>query len=76
METKIQEIQKVCADFTAMLFKAASQLTSVCRSLKGKMSALDSTSPMNLLKDLFSLAGRVNQFINRLRWHLIKATLP
>ena len=75
VERKIQEIQIVHAASTAMLRKAASQLTTVSRNLKGNKGASDFTGPINLLKDSVSLAIKVNQLINRLRRHLIKPTL-
>ena len=74
-EIKIQEIQKVHTATTVMLLKAASQLTSVHRSLEGNKGASDLTGPVNLLKDSLSLPGKVNQLIYRLRRHLIKPTL-
>ena len=78
IDKAIQDIQKMYASSVALTLKAASEMTYYLRHKEdhSRNSELDIETPLSMLKDSLSIAGKVNQTINQFRRNLVRPSLP
>ena len=75
-ECKLQEVQKLLAPSASHIVKASSELSKqLVFSKQPTVDSFDVKISLPLLKNALSLAGKLNQTINKLRRNFIKPSL-
>ena len=75
-ECKLQEVQKLLAPSASHIVKASSELSKqLVFSEQPTVDSFDVKISLPLLKNALSLAGKLNQTINKLRRNFIKPSL-
>ena len=76
-DCKLQEVQKLLAASASLIVQASSELTKqLVSSKQPAVDSFDVKSPLALLKNALSFAGKLEQSINQLRRDFIKTIKP